>query len=452
MRRCIVVMLLLLATRLYATEYAYIDWLSNLDKQGIELSTEDWQTLVKKPSRKEVDQLVMKYAHYVESGRLDRKLFQPGWYIEEPDSLLSAKNQLSISELKALQSSMPQYPALIKSLAVMEKWQQTAVTEFPDQLIFFEGDQHPTVARLNQWLLDLDLVDELSGDIYTQTHKDILTQVQLKFDLGPDGRLGVLTRQALLAITNDRIRTLKANLERMRWLPNQLPYPHIKVDITGYKVDWAESRKKSTLYPAIVGTRFKQTPIFNDEIKSITYNPVWKVPHSIAARSMLRAEKKQPGFFKKEGFVVYENWDDRAPVINPETVKWQKLTPRTFRYRLEQQPGAVNRLGKFKLDLPNSFGVYLHDTDKPELFDKQRRSFSSGCTRVKGIDQLIAQILALQESFKDKHKDGSPTFTRTLSQKIPVYFMYFTAWPDVTGRVRFREDIYQLDNALTSWF
>ncbi len=452
MHRCIVVMLLLLATRLCAAESVYIDWLSNLNKQGIELATEDWQTLAKKSSRKEIDQLVMKYAYFVESGRLDRKLFQPGWYIKEPISSLSGTKLPTIQQLKSLESSLPQYSRLMDSLATMIKWRQAAVIEFPDQLIFFKGDQHPAVARLNQWLLDLDLIDELYGDIYTQTHKDVLTQVQLRFDLSPDGRLGVLTRQALLAITNERIRTLKANLERIRWLPNELPYPHIRVDIAGYKVAWALSQERVSLFPAIVGTRVKQTPVFNDMVESITYNPVWKVPHSIAARGMLRAEKKQPGFLRKEGFIVYQNWDDRAPVINPDTVQWQKLTPRTFRYRFEQQPGALNRLGKFKLDLPNSFGVYLHDTDKPELFDKQRRSFSSGCTRVKGIEQLIGEILAIQENVEDKHTVDSPTFKRKLSQQIPVYFMYFTAWPDESGRVRFREDIYQLDNALTSWF
>ena len=452
MRRCIVVMLLLLATRIYATESAYIDWLSSLTEQGIELDTRDWQTLVKKPSRKEVDQLVVKYAHYVESGRLEKRLFQPGWYIEDSPSTLANDRVPTLKELKALEPTLPQYLALVRSLKSMEEWRRNAEIEFPDQLVFFKGDRNIAVSKLNQWLLDLDLADDLSGDIYTQAHMDILTQVQLKFDLSPDGRLGVLTRRALLAITNERIKTLKANLERMRWLPNTLPYPHIRVDITGYKVAWAKNDNQTTTYPAIVGTRHKQTPIFNDQIEGITYNPVWKVPHSIASRSLLKAEKKEPGFLKKEGFVVYESWNFRAPEINPDTVPWQKLTPRTFHYRLEQQPGALNRLGKFKLELPNSFGVYLHDTDKPELFDKQRRSLSSGCTRVKGIEHLISQILSVQEKTEDKYKADSPTFTRKLGEDVPVYFTYFTAWPDAGGRVRFREDIYQLDNALTSWF
>ncbi len=42
--------------------------------------------------------------------------------------------------------------------------------------------------------------------------------------------------------------------------------------------------------------------------------------------------------------------------------------------------------------------------------------------------------------------------TLNLKKNIPIYIVYFTAWPDINGRVRFRDDIYQLDNALVSWF
>ena len=198
----------------------------------------------------------------------------------------------------------------------------------------------------------------------------------------------------------------------------------------------------------------KQTPVFQDEIESITVNPIWKVPHAIAAKSLLRTEKNKPGFFREEGFRVYESWNDNAKEVEPESVSWHKYTPRTFRHRLEQKPGELNRLGKLKLDLPNQYGIYLHDTDKPELFEETKRTFSSGCTRVEGINMLVELFARRQGVMNDlSEKQASPETSKvTLNQKIPIYFVYFTAWPDSTGRVRFREDIYQLDNALTSWF
>ena len=98
--------------------------------------------------------------------------------------------------------------------------------------------------------------------------------------------------------------------------------------------------------------------------------------------------------------------------------------------------------------------MYLHDTDKPELFEKEKRSFSSGCTRVSDIGLLIQQLIQQQGISIEPESEQGPLATRTLelNRKIPIYFVYFTAWPDSSGRVRFREDIYSLDSAMFSWF
>lgn len=449
-----VVMLIGFTLYAKADNTAYINWLAGLPEQGIPVEDPDWQRLVASPSSAALQQIVRRYALYVDRGRLDKRLFQPGWQIDDqPRKEKDQSQRYSIDDLKGLEPDLPQYRALINSLKKLKNWSLVAAQEFPDDLIFFKDDRHSAVVRLNQWLMDLDLAEHLEGSVYTQAHKDVLTQVQLQFDLMPDGRLGVMTRQALLAITHERIRTLKANLERLRWLPSTLPYPHIRVDIAGFNVAWVKNKTNQKIHKAIVGMRHKQTPVFNDQVESVTFNPVWKVPHSIAAHSMLRAERKEPGFLKREGFVVYESWEDRAPAVAIDKVNWRSLTPGTFRYRLEQQPGEKNRLGRFKLDLPNPFGVYLHDTDKPELFAEERRMFSSGCTRVEGIADLI-QTIFHQQSMAWVHKTtpGELTYKRMLFQPVPIYFVYFTAWPDESGRVRFREDIYQQDAAMTSWF
>ncbi|WP_079254035.1 L,D-transpeptidase family protein [Endozoicomonas arenosclerae] len=448
-----VVMLIWLSLAAKADNSAYINWIAGLPDQGIPVADRDWQRLVANPSPEVLQKMVRRYALYVDQGRLDKGLYQPGWQIEDqPGAKLDHQQTLSIKDLKRLEPQLPQYQALIQSHKVLREWSLNAVDEFPDDLIFFEDDQHPGVARLNQWLMDLDLVDKMEGDIYTQAHKDVLTEVQLQFNLSPDGRLGRMTRQALLAINHQRIRTLKANLERLRWLPADLPYPHIRVDIAGFNVAWVKDRSKQIVHKAIVGTKHKQTPVFSDQVESVTFNPIWKVPHSIAANSMLRAEKKKPGYLQQEGFIIYESWDDSAPVVAADKINWKLQTPRTFRYRLEQQPSEINRLGRFKLDLPNQYGVYLHDTDKPELFEKNRRSFSSGCTRVQGISAL-AQTLFSEQSMAWVHTTPDVlTYKRMLNQPVPIYFVYFTAWPDETGRVRFREDIYKQDTAMTGWF
>lgn len=436
-----------------ANNKQWLEWLSGLSGQGIDVAASDWLILSSNPSSQEASQIVRRYARYVDTGRLDRTLFQAAWHIADKAEF-NPNSKLSSQRLASLSSDLPQFTPLVQALAYLHKWQSEAVSLFPDDLILFEGDQHPAINHLNQWLEDLDLASGLPEDAYSQQHKDVLTDVQLKFDLMPDGRLGAMTRQALLAITNERIRTLKANLERIRWLPKTLPYPHLKVDIAGLNVAYVVNANETYIHKAIVGTKAKKTPIFQDDIESVTVNPIWKVPHGIAANSLLKIEKKKPGFFREEGFRVYESWDDNAREVSPESVNWHKYTPRTFHHRLEQEPGELNRLGKFKLNLPNQYGVYLHDTDKPELFEENRRLFSSGCTRVEGIDNLVQRFARRQGSMAELlDKQQNPETAKViLNQSIPIYFVYFTAWPDSSGRVRFREDIYQFDNALTSWF
>ncbi|MGY0218828.1 L,D-transpeptidase family protein [Endozoicomonadaceae bacterium StTr2] len=453
--RCFIAgMLFLFSFQAIADTRFYIDWLSRLPSHGINVAQKDWVILVREPSPETVERLVQKYARYMDTGQVDRKLFQPGWRIADTPRLSENTPELTKELLTNLEPAHPEYQILMKALEELRGWRESAPDDFPDDLILFKGDTHAAIPKLNRWLRALDLADSLPSDIYTQAHKDVLTEVQLQFKLMPDGRLGALTRQALIAITNQHIRTLKTNLERLRWLPRQLPYPHMKVDIAGYNVVWAEAKEKNFYHKAIVGMPHKQTPVFSHAVDSVTFNPIWKVPQSIASSSMLRNIKADPEFLEREGFLVYQSWNDNAPQLNPDNINWQQLRARNFLYRLEQLPGVDNRLGKYKLGLPNEFGVYLHDTNKPELFDKDARSLSSGCTRVHNIDVLInrmGQYLGMTAEFDSGHHSEVTTKIE-LAEQIPIYFVYFTAWPDAEGRVRFRKDIYQLDNALNSWF
>ena len=132
----------------------------------------------------------------------------------------------------------------------------------------------------------------------------------------------------------------------------------------------------------------------------------------------------------------------------------EELFSSNFKFRLEQQPGETNRLGAYKVNMPNKYGVYLHGTNKPELFDKDVRIFSSGCVRVHEVEKFISEILSYQgvDAPLESLKNSKVTKKINLKNPLPVYLVYFTAWPDENGKVRFRNDIYNLDNALVSWF
>ena len=54
--------------------------------------------------------------------------------------------------------------------------------------------------------------------------------------------------------------------------------------------------------------------------------------------------------------------------------------------RLRQEPGPHNSLGAVKINFPNKFMVYMHDTPHRELFGRNVRFESSGCVRIDGQD------------------------------------------------------------------
>ncbi|MDD7805767.1 MAG: L,D-transpeptidase family protein [Endozoicomonas sp. (ex Botrylloides leachii)] len=426
-----------------------VTFFSSIESHGFSIDKNDWLSLVKDSSTPNLQRLYKKYMTFIDLGRLNKTLFQNAWEIPDIETHFGGGNQFL--PIEQIQSKIPAYQMLRKALRDLKQWRETALQLFPDDIIFFEGDTNMQIAKLGDWLVDIDLINHHLGSVYLKQHLDVLTQVQLEYNLMPDGRFGPSTRQALLSITNKRIKMLKANLERLRWLPQKIHPPYVWVDIPGFTVSWIDAQGKKYHHRAIVGKPANKTPILQDEISTITINPVWKVPHRIAAHRLLRSEQKSPGLLKKEGFLVYESWDDKASVIDAATIQWAKYSPKTFTFRLEQQPGENNRLGKYRFNIMNKQSIYLHDTNDRTLFDKKRRMFSSGCIRVDGSDKFFSYLISTQDAVISQQSTGT-TLKIPLNKPVDVYLSYFTAWPDSNGRVRFRDDIYNYDEPLVSWF
>ncbi|MGI9281532.1 MAG: L,D-transpeptidase family protein [Endozoicomonas sp.] len=433
-----------------ASSQQLISWMSTASQHGIDIPQSQWLQLATDPSEQNVRKVASEFASYLDTGRLDRKVYQPGWRIADRPALPVLQEHMDSNSLDLIEPRLPQYELFKKTLQRFNTQLEKAGDRFPADMVLEEGDRHPSILILNQWLIDLDLADRLPAGQYSRAHMSVVKKLQKQYRIRADGYFGQRTRQALVALTLDRIKVLKVNMERMRWMPRSLPYPHVLVDIAGFNVAWVTGEGRQKVYRAIVGKPSRQTPVFQESIESITVNPYWRVPSSISSTSLLRKAQKNPEFLKREGFTVYASWKSGARKLDPDSINWKKYSRRTLPYRLEQKPGKVNRLGKYKLDSPNAYSIYLHDTDKPELFKRSVRTFSSGCTRVENIDHLIGNILKHQGMGDEVRalKTTRETGKLKLRKAVPLYFVYFTAWPDSNGRIRFRKDVYKLDDAL----
>ena len=157
--------------------------------------------------------------------------------------------------------------------------------------------------------------------------------------------------------------------------------------------------------------------------------------------------RNQPEYFARENVRVIRLADSRQ--LSPGSADWTSATPSTVRF--EQLPGQNNALGLIRIDMPNKYVVYLHDTPKRELFAKPARPFSSGCVRTEKIAELALWLASDQPAWDAATlaqiiSSGKPRSIR-LTAPVPVHFVYLTSWVEPDGDVNFREDIYSKDNA-----
>jgi murein L,D-transpeptidase YcbB/YkuD len=189
--------------------------------------------------------------------------------------------------------------------------------------------------------------------------------------------------------------------------------------------------------------------LFRAEIVGVTANPPWNVPASIARNEILPRLKKDARYLADRNMVLVN-----GPAGDPQglTVDWGGISGGNFPYQIRQLPGPGNALGKIKLELPNRFSVFLHDTSSRSLFSQTDRYLSHGCVRVQAIKELASYALSQNSGYKpvslDEAIDSESTMLFRLERILPVYVLYWTAIANFDGSFGFRRDVYNRDDQL----
>jgi murein L,D-transpeptidase YcbB/YkuD len=275
---------------------------------------------------------------------------------------------------------------------------------------------------------------------------------QRRHGLDVDGVVGPATLSALNASADERVRRIEVNMERWRWLPQDLGRRYVIVNIANFELDVVEAEQEVMTMRVIVGRDYRRTPVFSGKMTYIVLSPYWHVPPSLAVKDILPQVRSDPGYLSRKGFKVFQGWGADTKEIDPGSVDWSKVTGTNFNYRFRQDPGPVNALGRVKFMLPNKFDVYLHDTPSPDLFEKSARAFSSGCIRIEKPIELVEYVLRGDPKWNRDAVlaaiDRRVEQTVQLREPIPVHLLYWTAWVDAAGTVHFRDDIYSRDKLL----
>jgi murein L,D-transpeptidase YcbB/YkuD len=407
------------------------------------------------------------YGAHVLRGRIDPETLATDWLASPrtsdlPEHLESALASGDVtSALASLLPPQPGYETLREALSryrqIASEGGWPAVGEGPR---LEPGDRDGRVPELRRRLAvtgdlpdDAAVADPADPELYDEPLADAVRSFQARHGLTTDAIVGPATLAALDTPVETRIEQIVLNLERWRWLPQELGERHVLVNAANFEVQAVEDGATVLRSRAIVGRPYRRTPVFSDSISYLVVNPYWNVPHSLAVLDQLPMQKQDPTYFQRVGMRVFRGWGADAEDVDPSTVDWNEVSARSFPYRLRQDPGPVNALGRIKFMFPNKFSVYLHDTPARDLYARSARDFSSGCIRVERSRELAVWLLGEGDRSADRLEAGwSVPVERTISlpSPVPIHLLYWTAWAEEDGTVHFRNDVYGRDERLAA--
>jgi murein L,D-transpeptidase YcbB/YkuD len=257
------------------------------------------------------------------------------------------------------------------------------------------------------------------------------------------------TSGPLDASVASRIATLATNLERWRWMPDDLGARHVLVNIPAFRLTARENGRTALDMGVIVGKPATKTPAFSGEMATLVFSPYWNIPDSILVGEMAPQAARDPTFLARNDIEVLRRSTTGATSVDPSTIDWSDR-PSLRQLEFRQRPGPKNALGLVKFLFPNEFDVYLHDTPTRKLFTQAVRAFSHGCVRVEQAQALAQWVLRDEPGWDEARilramRAGVEQHLR-LSHPLPVHIVYFTAWVDEVGAVHLERDIYGYDS------
>ncbi len=286
---------------------------------------------------------------------------------------------------------------------------------------------------------------EKTGVIYDQALVNVVKKFQKLHGLHDDGVIGPNTIKWLNMSSQARLAALALNSERSRLWPQERDLV-VMVNVPEFEMKLWYQGKPLFESRVVVGRKERKTPIMTGNLNQVILNPTWNVPHKIMVKDILPKLKHDQEYLSKNNFDILESWSSQE-VVSPELIDWANLKPKSFPYKLRQQPGYGNALGRYKFLIPNRRAIFLHDTPSKGLFGREERAFSSGCVRVEDAGQFASSLLRTQgyseREIKRRlaYKTKEDNTSIRLRKRVPVHIIYQNVWLE-GGQVHYRDDIY----------
>ncbi len=422
-----------------------------------------------------LSQTFLTLVEHLGSGRLDPDRADTPWYIENPSPDLAA----ALAEIAGgagvrptLEAARPVHDGYERLRQGLERYRAIADAggwpQVPEGQVLNPGDTAPReriealVARLQpEGFLPEGYTpsppEGAAGDgsgelLYDEQLSDAVGRFQGRYGIVVDGLVGPETLGAMNLSAAERVERIAINLERWRWLPDDLGQRHVRVDVPGFEVRAYDGGEPALSMKVVVGKEGAGTPSFSDRMTHAIINPYWNVPHSITVSEILPQARQEPVYLEENDYEIVTGWGNDAEVVGASATAFANLESGEWRIRERSGPG--NALGQIKFMFPNEHNIYLHDTPAEHLFEEDVRAFSHGCIRLERPFELGGWLFGPSSEWSASRLrqavDSGERQRVDLPEEIPVYLLYWTARASEDGTVHFRTDLYGHDETLAA--
>jgi murein L,D-transpeptidase YcbB/YkuD len=279
---------------------------------------------------------------------------------------------------------------------------------------------------------------------YDEQLSQAVSAYQTVHGLGPaDGVAGKATIASLNRGSIYYARRIAINMERAYRLPATRAFDrYVVVDSGSSQAILFDRDRVVDSMRVVVGTPKTKTPMMAVLMRDAKSNPYWNVPPELVRTlTAKRIQEQGLSYLKDFHYEVLSDWTADAHVIDPKTVNWKAIATgkKVPTILVRQLPGPWNSMGKMKFEMPNDYGIYLHDTPHKELFAESERHLSNGCVRLEDYQRFASWVFG---------RPPQPTtqFEQLfdLPRPVPVYMTYLTVAANGNG-VLFRPDPYGFD-------
>ena len=272
------------------------------------------------------------------------------------------------------------------------------------------------------------------------------------------------------ASSSEQRQRILVNMERSRWRRHQpldIDGKHIVVNIPAYHL-YAYSPEETLDMRVVCGNVKTKTPQLSSNIEWMEANPQWVIPTSIIENEVSH-RAGDSAYFARNRYNIVDKATNQT--MDSRQVSRQMLL--SGKYRVAQQGGAGNSLGRIIFRFKNSFSVFLHDTSTPSAFQRDTRALSHGCVRVSkpfelarfvldspddwlldririamGLDPETEQGIEWVGTHPEQEDRNKIIGYIPVKPRVPIYIIYYTLWPDEAGVLQTWPDVYGYDKVM----